>query len=151
MTVEDLIAKHEGSSPVIYNDSMGIPTIGIGHNLNASSLPAGMTPPLTSAQISQLFQTDLSGVMKDLTNNMPWFSSLDTVRQAVLIDMDFNMGWPTLSQFVNTLAMVKAGNYAGAAAGMLDSTWATQVPGRAQEDSKMMSSGLWPDDPNFPA
>jgi lysozyme len=151
MTVQDLIAKHEGSMPNIYKDTMGIPTIGIGHNLNASPLPAGMTPPLTQAQISQLFQGDLNNVLKDLNNNIPWFSNLDPVRQAVVIDMAFNMGWPTLSKFVNTLGMIKAGNYTGAAAGMLQSAWAKQVPNRAKEDSKMMSSGLWPDDPNFPA
>jgi GH24 family phage-related lysozyme (muramidase) len=41
ITVEDLMAKHEGKVSTIYNDSEGIPTIGIGHHLQVSPLCDG--------------------------------------------------------------------------------------------------------------
>ncbi|MDE2425792.1 MAG: hypothetical protein KGO96_07780 [Elusimicrobia bacterium] len=54
MTLEQLIAKHEGKEPNIYHDSLGIPTIGIGHNIKASPLPEGFNPPLSDDQIDTL-------------------------------------------------------------------------------------------------
>lgn len=150
MNVQDLISKHEGCKDMPYKDTMGIETIGIGHNMEANPLPAGMTPPLTQDQITQLFQQDLAHVMNELKAGIAWFENLDEVRQAVLIDMTFNMGWGELRKFVNTLSLISDGKYSAAAAAMLESAWAKQVPNRANEDSKMMASGLWSDDPNFP-
>jgi len=150
MTIEDLIAKHEGCEANIYNDSMGIPTIGIGHNLKANPLPDGMNPPLTQDQIDQLFQADLAVATNAVTKALPWFSSIDSVRQAVLIDMTFNMGIGTLLTFHHTLGFIQDGDYTSAANGMLASLWAKQVGIRATEDANMMTSGLWPDDINFP-
>jgi lysozyme len=147
MNIQDLITKHEGCKVNPYNDIMGIPTIGIGHNMQAHPLPDGMIPPLTQEQITQLFREDLQVVINNLTKNLSWFVKLDEVRQAVLIDMSFNMGWSTLSKFHNTLKLIQEGNYAGAANEMLNSAWAKQVPSRAAEDSNMMASGLWPDEP----
>lgn len=150
MTVEDLISKHEGCEANIYNDSLGIPTIGIGHNLKANPLPAGMSPPLTPDQINQLFQADLAVATNAVTNALPWFSLTDPVRQAVIIDMTFNMGIRTLLTFHHTLGYVQDGDWQNAANGMLASLWAKQVGIRATEDASMMVCGLWPDDPNFP-
>lgn len=143
-SVEDLIAKHEGKVATIYNDSRGIPTIGIGHNLQASPLPADMTPPLTDNQIDQLFQSDLSKAIHAVTDSLPWFTSLDQVRQAVVIDMAFNMGINTLLTFHHTLGFIESGSWQQAADGMLSSLWAKQVGRRATEDAQMMLTGQWP-------
>ena len=148
MNIEDLIIRHEciGGKPnlVPYKDTMGIDTIGIGHNMVSSPLPQGMTPPLTLEQVDQLFKTDLTIVMKSISQ-LSWFSSLDEVRQAVLIDMCFNMGWGTLRKFVNTLNLIGAGQYAQASKEMLESAWARQLPNRSKEDAEMMLTGSWPD------
>jgi lysozyme len=149
MDVEDLLIKHEGSKNVIYPDSLGKPTIGIGHCLQGNPLPVTMQPPLSQMQIDQLFQADLAVVMKDL-KNLDWFPNLDEVRQAVIIDMTFNMGWPTFQKFHNTLLLIEQGKYNAAAEEMLLSLWAKQLPNRAKENSLMMATGLWPDNPNFP-
>jgi lysozyme len=143
-SVEELITKHEGCESNIYLDSMGIPTIGIGHNLKASPMPSDWTTPLTQDQIDQLFQTDLNNVLTQLTADLPWVNSLDPVRQAVVIDMCFNMGINTLLTFKHTLANIQSGNWQAAADGMLQSLWATQVKSRANEDAQMMVSGAWP-------
>jgi lysozyme len=149
MTVEDLISKHEGNVSTVYRDSMGIPTIGIGHNLLASPLPTDWTTPLTGDQIDQLFEQDLEAATRAVTLALPWFGQLDPVRSAVVIDMTFNMGIGTLLTFHHTLGFMQSGDWQHAVGGMLSSKWATQVGVRAKEDASMMLSGLWPDDPNF--
>jgi lysozyme len=142
--VEDLIAKHEGRVNAQYLDSLGIPTIGIGHNCQAHPLPPGWTSPLSDAQVDQLFSQDLAITCAQMFRSLPWASSLDPVRQSVLVDMAFNMGLGALLGFKHTLSLVESGDYAAAAAAMLESTWAVQVGQRAQENSAMMRSGQWP-------
>lgn len=143
-SVEDLIAKHEGCVPTIYLDSKGIPTIGIGHNLQASPLPEGMVPPLTQDQINQLFQSDLANATQAVVNSLPWFSNLDVIRQGVIIDMAFNMGISTLLTFHHTLGYIQSGDWQDAANEMLASLWAKQVKERATEDAAIIVSGQWP-------
>lgn len=143
-TVEELIAKHEGRRSATYLDSRGIPTVGIGHNLQAHPLPEGWSSPLTDDQVDQLFKQDLADATEGLVKALPWFSNLDTVRQAVVVDMAFNMGLPTLLTFHHTLGFIQDGQWQQAADGMLASLWATQVGPRAREDAQMMVSGAWP-------
>jgi lysozyme len=145
-TVEELIAKHEGKRSNTYLDSRGIPTIGIGHNLQSDPLPAGWTPPLTDDQIDQLFQKDFKTASDGVISHLPWFASLDEVRQAVVIDMAFNMGIKTLMTFHHTLGFIQEFNWQAAADGMKQSLWATQVGKRAIEDAQMMLTGQWPND-----
>jgi lysozyme len=143
-SVESLIAKHEGRVPDVYLDSVGIPTVGIGHNLKVSPLPDGWTTPLTDDQIDQLFQQDLAKAVGDVTKSLPWFSGLNDVRQAVMVDMVFNMGIHTLLTFHHTLGFIESGDWQQAADGMLASLWAKQVGRRAQEDATLMITGQWP-------
>lgn len=142
--VEDLIAKHEGRVNAQYLDSRGIPTIGIGHNCESHPLPPGFVSPLSDSQVDQLFAQDLQATSAQLYRSLPWLASLDPVRQAVIVDMAFNMGVAALLAFKHTLALVQAGDFAGASVAMLQSLWASQVGSRAQEDSAMMQSGAWP-------
>jgi lysozyme len=139
-----LVSKHEGREANVYLDSKGIKTVGVGHNIEAHPLPSDMVPPLTDDQIDQLLQQDLDDAMSGLLKALPWAVDLDPVRQAVLGDLSFNMGLPTLLQFHHTLGFIQEGNYAAASAGMLASLWAKQVGKRAQEDAQMMVSGEWP-------
>ena len=143
MTVLDLITKHEGSVASPYLDSLGIQTVGVGHNLKASPLP-GEVYPMSSERIQQVLAQDLQKVVLGLNTALPWLSQLDEVRQAVLYDMGFNMGVLGLLTFKNTLGCVEAGNWQAASDGMLASKWASQVRSRAVEDAQMMVSGQWP-------
>jgi len=77
---------------------------------------------------------------------MPQFDWLSPVRQAVLIDMCFNLGIRGLLGFKNTLASVAVGKYEQASRQMLESKWATQVKTRAVRLAKMMATDEWPKD-----
>lgn len=131
----------EGVRNEPYADPRGIPTIGVGHNMQAKPLPDGWSPPLTDAQADQLLTEDLQTVFADLDRDLSWWQQLCDVRQRVLANMCFNMGIGTLLTFRNTLLAMKQGRYADAAAGMLQSKWAGQVGARAHRLAAMMEQG----------
>lgn len=139
-SVEALIRRHEGTRTrrgrhVVYTDTRGIETIGIGRNLRRG---------LTDAEAELLFANDLEEHYEQLHLAIPWVGALDEVRHAVLVDMAYNLGVPGLLKFKRTLASVHDGRYADAAREMLESRWAGQVGTRATRLARMMRSGEWP-------
>ncbi len=75
---------------------------------------------------------------------MPWWLSLDDVRQRIVSNMAFNMGVSGLLTFKNTLSAMRRGCYSVAAAGMKNSKWAVQVGDRAKRLYRGMESGTLP-------
>ena len=154
MTVTDLIRRHEGCILSPYRDSRGILTVAVGHNLEAHPLP-GETYPLTAARAEEIFAADLEVVRAALAKALPWLGLPDDAaqaspRQAVLLDMGFNLGPGGILAWTPTLTLCEAGQWPLAAAHLRGSLWARQVGPRAQEDAAMLESGLWPDDAAFP-
>ena len=135
------LRRDEGVRYEPYNDTRGIPTVGVGHNLRTSPLPDVWSYPLADAQVDQLLKSDLQVVYKGLTDNLPWWLFLDPVRQRVLANMCFNMGITKLLTFQNTLTFVKKGQFILAAQCMVSSVWATQVGERAVRLENMMKTG----------
>lgn len=140
-----LLTDHEGKRYSPYDDKSGLQikqlpnggkiTIGIGRNL--------CDRPLTEAEIQFLFANDLEIAYKDAqcAVGATVFAGLTCARQAVLIDMAFNLGLARLMGFRNTLLAVKEQRYNDAADGMRTSKWATQVRGRAEKLARMMEEG----------
>jgi lysozyme len=138
--VEEL-RRDEGVRYVPYRDRKGIPTTGIGHNLQASPLPAGWSYPLTDAQVDTLLASDLANVFSDLNRDLPWWTDLNDIRQRVVANMMFNLGSNRLLGFKNTLVAMRQGRWSDAADGMLNSAWASQVGARAIRLANMMRTG----------
>ena len=67
-------------------------------------------------------------------------------RQAVLLDMAFNMGAEGLLKFGNTLRAAREMRWKDARDGMLASKWAGQVGRRASELAEQMMTGEWPEE-----
>jgi lysozyme len=143
--VSGMIERHEAKRSKAYDDATGksvttLPTggnltIGIGRNLFAK--------PLTEAEIYYLFNNDLNDAYNDARRAVgaEVFDALTLDRQAVLLNMAFNLGFAKLTGFVNTLQAVREGRYADAAKGMKQSLWARQVGGRATLLADMMENG----------
>jgi lysozyme len=74
------------------------------------------------------------------------FPQLLPVRQAVLIDMLYNLGLPKLSKFKKMLKALREADYDNAAAEMLDSKWRRDVGRRSFRLAEMMQHGEWPKD-----
>jgi len=126
---EDMLIRHEGTSPTPYIDSLGVQTIGIGHNLHK---------PLSHAAIMQIFKDDLADARNDCLHAFPWFADLTEARQWVIINMCYNLGLTKLLGFHKFLGAVERGEYETAAVEMLDSLWAKQVKKRARELAALM-------------
>ena len=151
--IEKLI-KHEGLRLEVYQDSLGIDTIGIGRNLKDRGItPAELewmdipnmavvhTMGITEADAMYLAENDIKIVEEELCRAHPCVEDLDAVRQLILMDMAFNMGVPRLNKFKNMWAAVHKGDFDTAAVEMLDSRWAKQVKGRATKLSEAMKAG----------
>lgn len=125
----DLIIRHEGLRLKPYRDTTGHLTIGYGRNLDERGVSIN--------EATLLLHNDVAAVANKL-GEYRWFRSCNIDRQAVLIDMAFNLGINGLLDFHHLLAAVDAGNYNEAADAMLASKWASQVGARAVEDARIM-------------
>lgn len=121
---------HEGCETHPYTDTVGKITIGVGRNLTDRGL--------SEDEIALLLMNDLRIVEAELDAVLPSWHLLTDNRQAVLVDMMFNLGRPRFLQFKKFLSALAEGEYETAAAEMLDSRWARQVGRRADTLARMM-------------
>jgi len=146
MNMQDLIRYHEGEKAVVYDDAngkpitsgttvQGKPTIGVGRNLAGKGLSEG--------EIAYLLKNDIQEARVFL-KGYGWFPKLTPIRQAALIDMAFNLGTQGFSNFKQMIAALAAGNYGAAAAAMLDSKAARELPKRYQQLADMIRTSQWP-------
>jgi len=154
---EDFIQKlisHEGLRLQVYQDTLGIDTIGIGRNLedrgitkeeldwmDIPNMAIVHTMGITEADAMYLAQNDVQIVEEELVRAHPCVDKLDNVRQLVLMDMAFNMGVPRLCKFKKMWNAIHNEDYANAAKEMLDSRWANQVKSRSTKLANAMHNG----------
>ena len=132
------IKRHEGLVLHAYEDSLGYLTIGYGRLIDRAKHGG-----ISEAEAEYLLQNDVSIVLAALHRNIPFFDSLCVPRQAVLVNMAFQMGIGGVQKFKKTLSLVEMGLYDEAADNMMKSLWAKQTPNRAAEMAEQMRSGQW--------
>ena len=139
------IQKSEGLRLAAYRCTAGRLTIGFGHNCDTSPVPgvSKVGDRITREQADDLLSKDLSAVVWEVRKALPWVTSLEAPRQAVLYDMAFNMGTRGLLGFRNTLRFIESGDYKRAARNMLQSKWADDVGRRADRLADQMATGEW--------
>jgi len=126
------LKRDEGVRLKPYLDTVGKITIGIGRNLTDVGL--------SQSECEILLHNDIEQTLTWLDRNLPWWKTLDAVRQRVLINMTFNLSGKLLT-FGHTLTAMQHGDYAAAAKEMLNSKWANQVGQRAQRLANAMRTG----------
>lgn len=146
---EDLY-RHEGKRNWMYRDSLGFRTIGVGFNLDRKGGMAKLKKllgvkqkeaeairdgrqALTDAQIDVLFADDLADARADAQALFPSYNQQPKEIQDVLVNMSFNMGRSTFSQFKKFKKAIESRDYNQANAQMTNSLWFKQVKGRGQE------------------
>ncbi len=117
-----------------YEDSVGKLTIGIGRNLDDRGL--------SDDEIDMLCNNDIK-IVVDHAQTLPYWETLDSVRQLIVADMIFNMGPNRFSGFVKTNAAIARGDYNTAADEMVDSKWYRQTKRRAHKLVEAMRTGKW--------
>ena len=137
-TLTKELRRDEGVERMPYVDTVGVQTVGVGHNMKARPLPASWTFPLSDMQTDTLLEFDLFDVFTGLNKRLPWWVTLTPGRQRCLVNMAFNLGIDGLLTFTNTLRAVNEGRYVDAAAGMRASKWAKQVGARSQRMCALM-------------
>jgi lysozyme len=129
------LLRDEGTRQFPYTDTKGTIAIGIGRNLTREGV--------SEDEISLMLSNDIAKATRLLTDNLPWFSNIEPVRQGVLINMIFNMGLAGLLGFHKALTDMQNGMWELAALEILTSTWATQVGPRAQRLAEQLKTGVW--------
>lgn len=146
------LSRDEGKRLKAYRDTKGKWTIGTGHNLSdcgtaplTRTLQDVLANGINEVEHDLLFDHDINLAENDLDRKLPWWRSLDPVRQRVMLNMCFNMGIGNkdrgLLSFVNTLGMIERKEFSRAADAMLKSKWAREVGMRANRLSDMMRNG----------
>ncbi|BDU38740.1 glycoside hydrolase family protein [Vibrio nigripulchritudo] len=127
-----LLKKHEGLRLKPYRCSAGKLTIGYGRNLADNGI--------TEQEAEALLDNDINTAIEQ-AKTLPFFDELNEPRQAVIVDMVFNLGFPRFLMFKKTLMAIEAGQWNVASVEMLNSRWARQVGKRANTLSEMMRTG----------
>lgn len=138
-----LIEEEEGRRTQPYYDHMGYVTWGVGHLADPRKIC-----PVPGRVVDLMFDHDYTEKLA-LARQIPGFSDLNGVQQAVVVSMVFQMGFEPFDgdgykDFAKFLAALRRGDTRTAAAEGLDSKWAREdTPRRAQRQMKMLSTGLW--------
>lgn len=135
---------HESKERKLYKDTRGFWTIGIGRNISADGMKIREWPhldpfkvTLTDEQIAVMLDNDVKKFERALDRDLRWWRTLSDVRQRIILDMTFNMGWAPghpggFDDFKTTLALIEAGRYREAARAMKQSKWYQQVGRRSK-------------------
>jgi lysozyme len=135
MNLRDLLIDHEGVSYKPYVDTVGKLTIGVGRNLTDVGL--------SHDEVVYLLESDIRRATA-LAEQFPWFSSLDEIRQAAVIDLCFNLG-NKIAHFVNFASAMKVNAFDVAGDELMDSLWYRQVTRRGPRIVGMIKTGKWPE------
>lgn len=133
-TMMHTLKRHEGLRLTPYTDSMGIWTIGHGRNLEKG---------ISVEEAHMMLKHDIMEAMRELDREKPFWRDLPLDARLVICNMAFNLGMPKLNGFVRMWRALEDRNYKRAAKEMLDSKWANQVKGRAEELADQMAGATF--------
>jgi len=126
------IKHHEGFVEHVYDDSLGIPTIGYGFAIKDLVLEEDLC--------DEILLRKLRILGKSVMGKFPFFDSLPSDCKTVLMEMCYQLGVTGVSKFKKALKAMEGGDWEKAADEMLDSKWAKQTPNRAKEMSNIIRS-----------
>jgi len=148
------IKKHEGFKSKPYKDTKGKWTVGYGRNLDDNPLTPDECVALFQATVfnddsardeffESLLATDVQQHTEEMLTEISWVGSSPSNVQLVLSDMAYNIGVPTLKQFVGMLHALRNKDYTVAAYELLDSAYAEDVKYRASGNAKIIAGGRY--------
>jgi GH24 family phage-related lysozyme (muramidase) len=139
-------AEYEGFRPAVYKDTKGIPTVGIGFNLNRPDAPQKLASvgadynlvrsgkqALSYQQALALHQVDLYNASREASRLLPNYTQQPPIVQQIMTDLVYNLGARKLSGWGTTLKNLAMGNYSGAAQSLSKTAWYNQVGRRSRE------------------
>ncbi len=128
-----MLKRDEGVRLKPYTDTVGKLSIGIGRNLSDIGI--------SQDECDLMLANDIKRTEAD-ADHFWWFHELNEARQAVILNMLFNLGLRSFQGFTQTIKCLEAGDYDGAADRMLVSKWAEQTGTRAGRLAQIMRTGV---------
>lgn len=142
---------NEGYRTCVYKDSRGIPTIGVGFNLDKfgakgeiesvgadyDKVLAG-TECLNDNQIKELFDKDMDTAVSCAEG---FVSGIGDTAESAIADMAFNMGCATLHTFSTFKSLLEQKQFEKAAEDMQGTLWCSQVGSRCSRDVACIKDG----------
>ena len=150
---------HEGLRLEVYTDTEGNDTLGIGYNITGRTIEdfeatvkreihLGLKPCITVAEARLQCAADARRVERAVIAHFPFYMQLSEVRQRVVVDLAFNIGFHALA-FKQTRAAIEAQDWSRAYRELYKSKWAYQVDdgpgghfGRADRLGKMLLTNI---------
>ena len=126
------IKESEGFVEHVYNDSLGIPTIGFGFAIKDLILDEDIAEEILLRKVKKLIDR--------IDKKFDWFNLTDDSVKEVVVEMCYQLGLAGFSKFKKTISYIEKKNYYEASKEMLDSKWAKQTPNRAKKLSKIVES-----------
>ena len=126
------IKESEGFVEHVYNDSLGIPTIGYGFAIKDLILDEDIAEEILIRKVKDLAQR--------VQNKFDWFNTAPDVIKEVVVEMCYQLGLGGFSKFKKTIFYLEKENYLEASKEMLDSKWSKQTPNRAKKLSDIVAS-----------
>jgi GH24 family phage-related lysozyme (muramidase) len=153
-TLEAQLIEDEGFDTTVYTDSVGVPTIGVGFNLNNPDARSRIEAlghdfdavvsgdeDLTFEEVRQLFNEDVQKATADARKVLPNFDELSGNRQQAFVNMIFNLGPTGFRGFKKMIAAIKDEDFETAANEAEDSKWFRQVGNRARRIVETIRTG----------
>ncbi len=148
---------NEGLRTKRYYDSRGIPTIGVGYNLERDGARKAIEAvgadydriksgkeSLSENQVEALLASDARAAIETARSLFPDFDKYDPARQLVLADLAFNLGEARLANFTDFISAVKANDWDRAASALRKSKWFAEVGKRAVRNIEAIRTGVLP-------
>lgn len=127
----------EGFRSYAYTDSEGWITIGYGRLVDKRKGGG-----ISQDEALYLLQNDIKAKSDQLLA-YAWFNAQDSVRQAALTNMTFNLGLDGLLHFPHFLGYMLVKDYPNAVKELTDTPWHSQTGVRADRIIAMINSGAW--------
>lgn len=130
---KELIKKREGVRDVVYLDSLGKATVGVGHLvLPQDNLKVGDRIPMS--RVYSFFNSDIQKAFNSAYSQATELGLENNVEMiATLTSVNFQLGTGWTREFNNTWAKLKRGDAQGAVNNILSSLWHRQTPTRTAD------------------
>lgn len=140
-TEKQEIELDEGRENKAYKDSLGYWTIGVGHMLGKDDKFKDLV--WTDSQVDEQYSTDFEAAVQEAQDAFDGFAGLDGPRKGALVNMAFQLGGSTLSTFHTFLNLLDLAKYDEAAADLMTTRYAKQVPMRASRIAYRIKTGQY--------
>ena len=128
-TLQEFLESREGKRYDVYLDSVGKPTVGIGHLvLKEDNLKVGDV--ISDARIKELFDIDIAKASTKAKNQCAELGITDPESLIIFTSANFQLG-DFKSVFNTTFDLIKNKKYAKAILNITNSKWMQQSPIRA--------------------